>query len=330
MSSPLISVVIIVDKQRERGDCCLASVLQQSIINDLEVILVDLAENVAPLKQSNHPAIRCITIPGAVKTMTFGEVRAEALRIANAPIIAFLEEHSAALPGWASATLKAFHELGDAYAGVSGPPINDLTQTTILDAIKLMNALNPLPAHSHRDAQVLTYNNTSYRRDVLLKYDNLLPTLLTSEGLLYAQLIRDGYKLAEVSDIKFIHVREKFLSGHGQNGYYTNRNIARQWANHLKWSNRKKFLTIIGAPLLPWARTAKLMAFWWRKDPTKLGLMLRNILTVTAINYYAVLGQAMGLAFGEGDAGIRYLDYAVNVPRPMPDMDRILKSLPAD
>jgi len=42
---------------------------------------------------------------GAVKTKTFGEYGPKAVRITAAPIVAFLEEHSADTAGWASATL---------------------------------------------------------------------------------------------------------------------------------------------------------------------------------------------------------------------------------
>ena len=174
MSFPQLSVVIIVDTQRERGERCLNSVLQQSIVNDLEILLFDLAENCAPLNGSDHPAVRCITMPGAVRTKTFGDVRAEAVRLAKAPIVAFLEEHSAALDGWAEETLKAFDEVGEDYAGVSGLATKDLTRTGITDAIKLLNDTIPLPAHTHRDTKRLFANNSNYRRDVLLRYGNKL------------------------------------------------------------------------------------------------------------------------------------------------------------
>src|SRR5688572_8422869 len=88
---PRMSVVLLVGGQRARGARALRSVIEQSPVDALEVLLLDLGwRDHAPLDGSDHPGVRVLRLdPG----IGFGAARARAILEARAPIVAFLEEH---------------------------------------------------------------------------------------------------------------------------------------------------------------------------------------------------------------------------------------------
>ncbi|MGH9361855.1 MAG: glycosyltransferase family 2 protein, partial [Thermoanaerobaculia bacterium] len=129
-----MSVVLLVDQQRERGARCLSSVLAQSIVDRLEVLLLDLGGAAAgPLPGSEHPRVCVLRLP---PTMSFGALQAEGVLRARAPIVAFLEEHCVALPGWAEALVLA-HE-GPA-AAVGGERHNPTPWRSLAQFIHLLD-----------------------------------------------------------------------------------------------------------------------------------------------------------------------------------------------
>jgi hypothetical protein len=144
--------------------------------------------------------------------------------------------------------------------------------------------------------------------------------------LLAEALARAGHDLVIDADVRFMHLRESTLLGHGQGAFFINRSSARLTARMFQWSPLRIATSILGAPLIPWLRSLKLLAYWRRKGSEPRKWTLRNFLIVTAINYYAVMGQAMGLAFGPGRAGNGYLRYAVDVARPIPDLELIYRT----
>ncbi|MFN8380055.1 MAG: glycosyltransferase [Anaerolineae bacterium] len=119
---PDMTVVLMIDRRRHRAERVLRSVLDQSVIDQLEVLLFDFGHQSCPLVPgSDHPSV---TVIPARYPSSIGAVRLTGFRQAHAPIVAFLEEHTMALPGWAKALLDAF-ESGD-WGGVGSEvhPLN--------------------------------------------------------------------------------------------------------------------------------------------------------------------------------------------------------------
>jgi hypothetical protein len=242
--------------------------------------------------------------------------------MARAPLVLFLEEHSAALPGWAEATIAALKE---EYAGVSGQVVNDHTRVPNTDAIKIMNDAAPLLRNSRRPTRQPFWGNAAYRRDALLDLGDALAPLLQNETMLGERLALDGHKLGEDGAIRFVHVREATLHGHGKGMFHLNRSTARLRARVFKWSPKKRLLAVLGSPFMPWTRAFTIVRYWQKKDASRLGLVLRSLPRIVLISHYSIIGQALGIALGAGKSGNRYLNYAVDVDRPLPDMARILR-----
>ena len=63
MQIPRMTVLLMVDQQRERGAHCLQSILAQSNIDEIEILLYDnAAETNGPLAGSEHPSVRVLAI----------------------------------------------------------------------------------------------------------------------------------------------------------------------------------------------------------------------------------------------------------------------------
>src|SRR4030067_2323284 len=115
MSDPVMSVIAIVGRQRGGGEACLRSLLAQNAVPSMEIILVDCApEGTPPIALADREQVRILRgAPGR----EFGEMRALAVGAARAPIVAFIEEHCVAHPGWAEAILAGHAE---GWSGVGG------------------------------------------------------------------------------------------------------------------------------------------------------------------------------------------------------------------
>lgn len=204
---PDMSVVLLVDQERERGARCLGSVLAQSIVDRLEVLLIDLAgPEGGALPGSDHPRVRVLCPPA---TASFGELHAEGVLRARAPIVAFLEEHCVALPGWAESLVRA-HQ-GPA-AAVGGERHNPTPRRGLAQFIHLLDD-GPWSAPAvARTTKALPAGNVAYKRDVLLRYRDRLGLYFQSEGLLQAQLVADGLTLRVEPAAKYQHEYDDSLA----------------------------------------------------------------------------------------------------------------------
>lgn len=202
-----MSVVLVVDQQRERGARCLRSVLEQSIVDRLEVLLVDLAApDAGPLRGSDDPRVRVLRLPA---TASFGELHAEGVLRARAPIVAFLEEHCVALPGWAEALVRTHR--GPA-AAVGGERHNPTPRRGLAQFVHLLDD-GPWSAPAvERTTKALPAGNVAYKRDVLLRYRDRLGLYFQSEGLLQARLVADGLTLRVEPAAKYQHEYDDSLA----------------------------------------------------------------------------------------------------------------------
>src|SRR5262249_49422268 len=104
-AAPRMSVIVMVDRRRARGARALRSLLAPSDAGALEILLLDFGwREYPPLPGSDHPGVSVLRLDRGI---TLGAARASGVLEARAPIVAFLEEHATALPGWTDALLSA-------------------------------------------------------------------------------------------------------------------------------------------------------------------------------------------------------------------------------
>jgi hypothetical protein len=300
----------MVDKQRTRSAVALRCLLNQTLIDELEIVLVDFAD-AEPLPGSDHPSVRLFR---EVKQRSIGQLRADYIAHAKAPIVAFYEDHVTVDNRWTEAILTA--HMNDV-VGVGGEVHNGNADQGISDVCWLFSYGRWLPPVPHGAATLLPGNNASYKRDILLSYGELLPSLLEIDMLLQQQLSKDGYSLMLEPTIKFAHSNEITVSSLCKGYYWFNRCLGNARLYMGLWSPYKRLFYMLISPIVPFIRTLKTVRYFARHRPSYLVTVVRHVHWLLLANSCAVIGQIMGIMPGSkiGLASVRFLDYELNEPR---------------
>jgi cellulose synthase/poly-beta-1,6-N-acetylglucosamine synthase-like glycosyltransferase len=242
--APVLSVVVLVAGARERVDLLVQALARQSIAENLEVVFVDISET----GTSAPPAVPGVStkIINQNGSCDLGRARAEALRQARAPIVAYLEDHTVPAPGWAAAVRDAFRDPGviaAAYAFTNGSPDTWWYRSVFM--VEYGTMAHPLPA---KPANLVPANNVAYRRDPLLALEGRLDTLLEQDVFLQKAL-GAGYRVALAREALVAHQTNTstwdLLRGH----YEFGRIFAARRVQLEGWSLTKR---LCAAPLTPW------------------------------------------------------------------------------
>ena len=331
---PSASIVLVAGDQRERASGALASILGQDGIDDAEVILIDAASRpVPPLDGADHPKVRLIR---KEKRPTYGEMRAEGVAQARGDIVAFLEEHCVARPGWLRASVEA---CSGRWVGAGGEVIARNAGIGTSDAVALMYYGRWRAPAQFEETELSPGHNTAYRREALLPFERDLADMLLSEAVLQWKLGEAGHSLSLDLAIKFEHLNETTLASTSIAVYYWHRCFGVNRAKLMGWSVWMKALRVVASPLVPPVRLLKLLKHVLRDRPADLGMFVHNIFVILTVQSCASAGMAMGLLFGPGDAPARLTDIeldafrgdrSVTVPWPLSAEEKIDQGKLAD
>src|SRR6476620_2919657 len=186
-SSPELAALLVIGDSREHAQLALDSLYAQTIVDSMEVIVVDLKTNDAPQLSVSSSAATRYVIPE--REMTWGEGRGLAARLARAPVLAFIEGHCIAEPQWAEALVRAhqkpFAAVG--YAFTNPHPKTYLSRATLTS--KYGAWLHPTTS---RVTRALPSGNVAYKRDELLKLGDDLENLLTPDFVVHERFNHQG------------------------------------------------------------------------------------------------------------------------------------------
>jgi len=301
--APDLSVVIVCgDPGTRRGlERTLHSLVLQQGVERIEIIVVDCAQPGAPLlRGSDHLSVRSVKLPRTGTTMA--QARAEGVRRANAPIVAFLDEHSFAMAGWAEGLIRA-HQ--GPWAGVGGEIFNGTCAQGFSDPIYLMGHGSWMPPAQRGEAELLPSHDTCYKRDIILKYGDDLAELLMAEPVLMRKLRQDGHRLFTEPDVKSMHgytVNPMTLVAF----YAWSRCFAASRAKVFGWSRVRRLVIGLLSPLLPFARAGRLFLYLLRKRPSTLPTYLVGLPIILLAQTGAAIGEGLGLLFGLGSAEVLF------------------------
>ncbi len=311
MSTPEMTVVLMVDQRRQRAARSLGSVLAQTAIDRLEILLYDFAHgSKPPVAGSDHPAV---TVIPASYPNSIGAVRLAGFRRASAPLVAFLEEHTRAEPEWAAALLARF--TSGPWAGVGAEVLNLNPGGLVGDALFLMNYTGFIAPAEGGPSPLLQGNNSAYRRDSVLALGEDLIDLLEIESLLDWRLGSQGATLYVEPAAKFAHANEHIVLAFWEGNYLFSRLFGALRAQAQHWTPADRWLRVAAAPLLPLLRVARLLRFVRAKRPQDLPLVVRGMPYIISAQYASVIGQSIGLVFGEGRSREQFLFYEMNMVR---------------
>lgn len=308
-ADPAVSVLLVVGDQRARAERALASVLAQDGLDRAEVVLVDCGRpGTEPLSGSGHIAVRVLARP---ERGPFGALRAEAVRRARAPVVAFLEEHVEARPGWLEAIERAM-ALPDV-VGVGGEVGSLNPGVGISDVVATMNYARWLPpARPRADADVIVGHNAAYRRERLLALGPRLDALLGSEVVLQRALRSRGGRLVVDPEVRIGHLNETTTRSICRGYYLWNVSFGDTWAATEGWSSARRAAQVVG---IPWWVARRLTQMWREAGPEARRVLGRHPGTVLASQVAGAAGIAVGCTLGERGHERRFTDYELDAHR---------------
>jgi hypothetical protein len=313
-AAPALSALLVVADQRERARLSLQSLLGQSLIDRMEIVLLDCSRpGTRPVPGSEHYCVRQVRLgPGRAA----GWIRAEAVRQARAPLVVFLEEHCLAFPGWAEAIVRAFE---GPWAAV-GPEMHNGNAGAGIN--RFLGILNYplLLAPAIVEPNIIPHHNAAYRRDLLMQYGERLEVLMFPEDWLQLQMIADGHRLLLDPNMKVLHFFETTFR---QSFYF---NLLAGWAfeaacnefyKRSAWARlRRSCALLLSTP----RRLARQFRFILTRRRSWLASFSQGLPIMTALHAAHALGGLVGVSYGMSrDLPIRFLEAQINVPRALPD-----------
>ncbi|MCS6800671.1 MAG: hypothetical protein RMM58_09965 [Chloroflexota bacterium] len=307
--TPLVSVILAVDRQRERGARALASVLAQPRIDECEVLLFDFGrDRHPPLPGSDHPAVVAVPLR---RGWPLGAFRAYAVSLAAAPIVAFLEEHARAGEGWLDALQHKFPPFAVAlgsFPDCASPPTekSEFMHLTSFASLRLPSAPSLVP--------LLPGHNTAFRREALVALEPRLPHLLADEALLHRALRDRGGGLFAEPSFRWSHLSDNRYAARIRALWCLNRSAGDAFRKSFPLSPLRRALWLGRLPLQPFVRTVRLLIAVWPSSRQRM-IVLRRLPIVLCSNCLNAMAQFIGYCFGAGTAGQRFADFEMNAER---------------
>lgn len=274
------------------------------------MLLLDLADG--PLPEADHPAVEVLALPPET---TFGEARRLGVLRARAPVVAFLEEHARACPGWAAALLRAHRGPWAAVGPVveSGNPGRGHSEVV---GLMSYGRCRP-PQDAASTTRWLPGQNSSLRRSVLLAYGQDLAWMLMNDNLLFARLVRDGHRLTFAPDARIRHYDEATLAATVPSFFHYHRLYGHRRANLFGWTAARRLTYVLASPAIPLYFLVKLDRYLARDGrAAERALLWRQAPFVYLCQLAGALGQAAGLLGGPGDSALAFTRYEVDGDRP--------------
>ena len=302
--NPAISILLVVGPLRRRAQRSLNALLAQTAIDRMEIVVVDMAPSDKPaLEYAQAASVKYVRRPDL---KLWSEGRYEGLKLAEAPIIASIEDHAYAAPRWAEALLEAHQGPWAAvgYAFVNANP------RTYLSRASLVNDYGPwMHPTGGGPTDFVPGHNISYRRDVLESFGKDLKDLYALDFSVQAAIRERGLPMyveprAIVAHENFTRIRQII----GVNVAY-GRLFAGQRMRVERWSFAWRLLYAalvpLGSPAVSAFRYVRSMAP--RPEMRAPAIKASPLFIVTRL--FSGVAESIGYLFGSGAAEREVMGY---------------------
>jgi len=288
----MVSVVIASGAGGEFLFRCLASLREQAA--GAEVIVVDrCGEETRTRLAREAPFARVIAAPGHRPSVP--ELRLQGVREAAGEIVAVLEEHCVAPPGWVDAVRGGFRP-GDASIG---GPILDSDFRRVRDWVVYFSEYhNYLPPWPEGERFLLNGANIAYRREAVLRHAEAAASGYW-EVVLHPRLAADGGTFRSVPAMGAHH------TGPFDFGYYLEQRylLSRVWGGTQRGSAGlgKRLVYLVAAPVFPLLLLARIAQRVFASGH-RVGKFLQALPLLVPVTVAYVWGEWLGYLVGPGDA----------------------------
>lgn len=296
MSAPLLSAIVIAPDGWPHVRNTVRHLAAQSIADQIEVVFVVPKGghiDADPGELAGFAGHRVVDVRSSECGGAAGY--AAGVRAAAAPFVVFTEDHCYPEREWAKALLDAYDERTAAV----GPVVAHANRGgSIAWADYLLGYgpwIDPTPGG---EVEYLPGHNSSYRRAAILPYEPDLETWLVAESVLHWDLRRKGWRLVLEPRARSHHFSFSRPSSWLRATYLQSRAFAGERTQDS--SIVKRLLWVAASPLIPAVRLRR-CARDTRRSAASPSLF-RAIPALAASLTVSALGEAIGYAFGSGDA----------------------------
>ncbi len=297
-SKPSLSVVVVIPDEYETVKKTMGYLKAQTAANRMEVVAVGPPSIQHELNESefaNFHSWQFVMIP---RVISISHSYCAGIRKARSPIVILGEDHAFPEAHWAELLIKDHEE---PYA-IVGPCMHNANPETLVSRADFYQAYGAwiYPAKS-KTMESLPAHNSSYKREILLQFDDQLEDLMESEHLLQRKLRSMGYQLflegnTYTSHVNFISTVASW-SHWFRKRFYAGRQYASTWSS--SWSLPRRLFFIIATPAIPFIRLWRVFKYVARLEkpssyPSLIAIMLSGLIAESC-------GHAFGYAAGYGD-----------------------------
>ncbi len=298
IKNPEMSVIVITPDCYQTVRRVVESLREQTVSSSLEILLICPAISsleADPSDLNGFANVQFIEIGPMTSTSV---ARATGVHAANAPIVAFAEDHCFPDRLWAESLLRRHKE---PWAGV-GPIIRCANPGSVISWANLLieygEWLEPIAdgVKSH-----IPGHNSSYKRSALLEYGADLAGWLEAESAMQWDMANRGHQFCIEPDAVAYHLNfsklfpSLTLRFDGGRLFASNRTRS--------WSFAKRISFAMASPLIPLVRLRRLLskAIYMNGAPALLRILPCTTLLLIADG----VGEAVGYACGTGNAMAR-------------------------
>ena len=305
-----LSVVLVAGSQRERAQRVVDALVKQTAVHSIELIAVDLApKDSIPLEIPDTLRHVFLSRPDIAR---WGTARAEGARAASCESVAFIEDHCFPSPSWAEILIETHRSPwgGVGYAFTNANPDSYVSRSSLM--ARYGSFVHPA---RRGPARLLSGNNVSYKRDLLLSFGSKLDDVLAIDFCLQELLDARGVSMFVESRALAAHQNFTSVRREGTTGHHYCRLLAAKRAETQSWTTARKLLHGIGAPLgSPAIRLWRLLAGLGGRN--ELWGTVALGLPVIAFEYlFDAVGESLGYVFGVGDAEREVLRWELETER---------------
>jgi hypothetical protein len=311
-AAPELSVLIAAGEQRERVQETIDAVGAQTAADSIELVVMDLRPDAAGLRLPGSVRSRQIPVPAST---SWGSMRASATRAAEAPIVAFVEDHCAPRPAWAAALIETHREPWAAvgYAFVPANPRHWRSRATLIAEYGVWAH----PARGGR-ARILPGNNISYKRELLLSLGAELDEALEIDDSVHRNFAAQRLESGISAQAIVAHQELAGIWSTSKANYDYGRLLTAARSRDEGWGIARRLgyaaAAPLGAPAVRAVRLLRSLGARWALWPGAAAA----VPALAAIWIANAIGQSAGCLFGADEARRRLVGWELSAEREQP------------
>ena len=267
----------------------------QTIRDRIELVIVAPSDDPHVI-QHEVAGFASVRIVNGGPLQTSNTARAAGIRHASAPIVVLAEDHCFPDPDWAAALVEAHR----GNFAVVGPVLRNANPRSMTSWANLLLEYYPwLDGAERSEMDDLPGHNSAYRKDLLLAYGDRLEELFEVEAVIQRDLRANGHRMLLEPAARTNHLNFSRLSS----ALKLRLHAGRSFAGHrtMGWSASKRAAYVLGAPLIPFVRLARIVAMV-RSSPSYSWLFPRVVPMLTLNLLVDGFGELIGYVSGPGGA----------------------------